>query len=129
VDPPKRSDFCQDLLAAACPPLILNSPTLCLQTMYKHFACRRTCGTCRKLLSNQCFLGGEKLALCVQFYKKFKTRADIKQFFNHFSVDIFASNNTKTTVYVLCCVISEVAQDTTPVSPTSSVGMYLSYYL
>ncbi|XP_052786328.1 apolipoprotein(a)-like [Mya arenaria] len=46
VDPPQRNDSCTDFLESACPPLILNDYKLCLEPMYKNFACRKTCGSC-----------------------------------------------------------------------------------
>ncbi|XP_052265018.1 uncharacterized protein LOC127867715 isoform X2 [Dreissena polymorpha] len=45
-NPPPRNDFCSDLLSNACPALILDQPALCLETRYKHFGCRESCGTC-----------------------------------------------------------------------------------
>ncbi|XP_052786339.1 plasminogen-like [Mya arenaria] len=47
VDPPQRTDYCRDLLESACPPLILNDGKLCLEPMYKNYACRKTCGSCQ----------------------------------------------------------------------------------
>ena len=46
VDPPVRTDYCEDLTPQSCKLLGLQNNKFCLSQSVKNYACREFCGTC-----------------------------------------------------------------------------------